>query len=71
MKFGYIGIDYKHADRGHSVTRVFPLPIIKKIVFSARKTGKAGIEQLFCVFRPAIAAKSIFLHRKRLHSRPE
>lgn len=65
MKFGYIGIDYKHADQ--DIRDRVSFTDNQKIVF-CRKPGKQELNNVLC-FRPAIAAKSIFLHRKRLHSR--
>lgn len=65
MKFGYIGIDYKHADQ--DIRDRVSFTDNQKIDF-CRKPGKQELNNVLC-FRPAIAAKSIFLHRKRLHSR--
>lgn len=56
MKFGYIGIDYKHADQ--DIRDRVSFTDNQKIDF-LQKPGKQELNNVLC-FRPAIAAKSIF-----------
>lgn len=64
MKFGYIGIDYKHADQ--DIRDRVSFTDNQKIDF-LQKAGKAGIEQCF-VLSTCNRSEVYFLHRKRLHS---
>lgn len=56
MKFGYIGIDYKHADQ--DIRDRVSFTDNQKIDF-LQKPGKQELNNVLC-FRPAIAAKFIF-----------